>query len=165
MANVPVKRVEKAGAGAFLPQIEKLLERIEKRAYDLFAKRGFEIGHDLEDWLTAEREIVNIPAAEMKETDTEFKLEITVPGIPPDKLQVNVLPDSIVVEGEAEEKKEETKENVLFSEFKSRKLFRKFELPAKIDVSKVTANADNGVLRVVAKKAEAEVPRRISVAA
>jgi hypothetical protein len=30
---------------------------VARRAYELYAARGYEDGHDLEDWLTAEREI------------------------------------------------------------------------------------------------------------
>jgi hypothetical protein len=32
-------------------------ERIAKRAYELAAQRGFAPGHELDDWLQAEREI------------------------------------------------------------------------------------------------------------
>jgi hypothetical protein len=34
-----------------------LAERIAKRAYELAAQRGFTPGHELDDWLQAEREI------------------------------------------------------------------------------------------------------------
>ncbi len=34
-----------------------LAERIRRRAYELFVQRGYENGHDTEDWLRAEREI------------------------------------------------------------------------------------------------------------
>lgn len=37
------------------PDIE---EQIRKRAYELFEVRGREEGHELEDWLRAEKEIV-----------------------------------------------------------------------------------------------------------
>lgn len=33
-------------------------ERIQKRAYELYEARGREGGHDLEDWLQAEAEII-----------------------------------------------------------------------------------------------------------
>ncbi|HEX4451213.1 MAG TPA: DUF2934 domain-containing protein [Kofleriaceae bacterium] len=32
-------------------------ERVAARAYERFAERGFEHGHDVEDWLAAEAEI------------------------------------------------------------------------------------------------------------
>jgi len=34
-----------------------VLEQIAQRAYELYEARGREDGHDLEDWLRAEREI------------------------------------------------------------------------------------------------------------
>jgi hypothetical protein len=32
-------------------------ERVAARAYELFAARGYEHGHDVEDWLAAEAEV------------------------------------------------------------------------------------------------------------
>jgi hypothetical protein len=37
-------------------------EQIAKRAYELAAERGFSPGHEVEDWLQAEREIETGPA-------------------------------------------------------------------------------------------------------
>ena len=37
--------------------VEDLEKKIERRAYELFEARGSEPGHELEDWLEAEREV------------------------------------------------------------------------------------------------------------
>lgn len=37
-------------------------EQIERRAYDLFLQSGGSHGHDLDDWLTAERELTEAAA-------------------------------------------------------------------------------------------------------
>lgn len=34
---------------------EELYERVARKAYELYQQRGEEHGHDLQDWLTAER--------------------------------------------------------------------------------------------------------------
>jgi hypothetical protein len=34
-------------------------QQIAWRGYDLYVARGYQQGHDLEDWLTAEREIAD----------------------------------------------------------------------------------------------------------
>lgn len=34
---------------------DELYERVARKAYELYQQRGEEHGHDLEDWLTAER--------------------------------------------------------------------------------------------------------------
>jgi hypothetical protein len=36
------------------------VEEIEKRAYGLYLERGSEDGHALEDWLAAERELIEV---------------------------------------------------------------------------------------------------------
>ncbi len=36
---------------------DDLSDRIAKRAYALYAERGYQHGYDLDDWLKAEREI------------------------------------------------------------------------------------------------------------
>ena len=41
--------------GEFLPSEQA--ERIAKRAYEIAEQRGFAAGHDLDDWLQAEREL------------------------------------------------------------------------------------------------------------
>ena len=45
---------------------EEQLEQIRRRAHELYEARGREEGHDLEDWLQAEAEIVGgkAPVAE-----------------------------------------------------------------------------------------------------
>ena len=35
-------------------------ERIEKRAYELYVERGCENGHDVADWLAAEKELTEL---------------------------------------------------------------------------------------------------------
>lgn len=42
---------------------EEKQEIIPKRAYELFEKRGQEAGHDLDDWILAESEVVGNTAA------------------------------------------------------------------------------------------------------
>ena len=37
---------------------EVLGSRIAKRVYELYVQRGHEHGHDMEDWLEAERQIL-----------------------------------------------------------------------------------------------------------
>jgi hypothetical protein len=50
MANRPAgKPASSAG--------ENLTEKIKQRAYEKFMKRGYQHGHEMEDWLSAEKEI------------------------------------------------------------------------------------------------------------
>jgi hypothetical protein len=49
------KRTSAAGSGNAIPI--NLEEEIRRRAYELYAERGFSSGHEHEDWLKAEREV------------------------------------------------------------------------------------------------------------
>jgi len=42
----------------FLKESRKLKEKIRQRAYQLYEERLWEDGHELEDWLRAEEEIL-----------------------------------------------------------------------------------------------------------
>jgi hypothetical protein len=45
-------------------------ELIERRAYSLYLARGAEDGHDIDDWLQAERELVEL-LSEQRTADNE----------------------------------------------------------------------------------------------
>lgn len=62
MVVKPVKR--RSGTHASQPddesrQPDPAQPRIAQRAYELYAQRGHVHGHDLEDWLEAERQILS----------------------------------------------------------------------------------------------------------
>lgn len=52
------KRSKNAPAIAIEPTENDIAERIRERAYQLFEERGGKLGHDLEDWLQAEEEVL-----------------------------------------------------------------------------------------------------------
>ena len=49
---------KKAGAETQHRYFEDLGSRLAKKAYELYIQRGQEDGHDIEDWLEAERQIL-----------------------------------------------------------------------------------------------------------
>jgi HSP20 family protein len=170
MADIKVQKVEKADERA-LPvfrQIDELFARVQRRAFELFAGRGFEDGHDLEDWITAERELC-WPATELTEQDKAYVLSVALPGFEPGQIAVTATPRELIVHAstrterrEEPDKKKEGK--VLWSEFRSNDVYRRIELAEPIEVSKVSASLSNGLLTIVAEKATKAVAR-IPVAA
>ncbi len=53
MAATPSKASASIQHGSPVPNIE---DEIRRRAYELYEQRGREDGHDVEDWLRAEKE-------------------------------------------------------------------------------------------------------------
>ena len=55
---MPTRKDPVPAAAPHLGSLELTEEIIQQRAYHLFEQRGREHGHDLEDWLQAEAEIM-----------------------------------------------------------------------------------------------------------
>jgi len=138
-------------------RFQELRHAIAKRAYDMFASRGFTHGHDLRDWFLAETELVRPISIEMSETETELTVKAGLPGFAEKDIDVRVEPRRLFIAGDCEEKSEQPekdKSRVVYSEWKTNRIFRTIDLPAEVDPDKVTANMSNGVLQISLPKKE-----------
>jgi HSP20 family protein len=136
-----------------LEHLEAITDSIRKRAFNLFQNRNGQNGSDLDDWLKAERDVVWSPASELVDDKKEFRARIALPGFDAKDIQVSAMPDALVIQADATHTHEGKSGNVRFCEFSENKLFRRLPLPASIDVDKVTASVDKGILQVTAPKA------------
>jgi len=164
MANLAVqKKVEEKSAKPLptFEEIEKQFEEVRRRAFELFEKRGREFGRELEDWLKAEREVMGWPAAELSETDSGYEVSMTLPGYEPKDVQVTATPSEIIVHAKFEKEKKTEEKKCLWTEFQSNDVYRRFELPEAIDVDKITASLDQGMLHMTAAKAQKAEPKPI----
>jgi len=169
MADIKVQKVEKTedrGLPVF-QQVDDMLRRIERRAFELFAGRSFAPGHELEDWVSAEREL-SWPTSELVEQGKSYVLKIALPGFEPSQVSVTATPRELIIQASAKtERREEALKNeprVLWSEFRSNDVSRRIELSEPIDVAKVSATLADGLLKIVADKA-AKKPVSVPVAA
>ena len=155
MSQIAITRVrDEKESPSVLDELKALATKTRDRAFSLFERRGRADGNDLDDWLDAERELIFNPTSELSEKDSRFELSIDVPGFDTKDLQVTALPDSLIVRGESTHERKGKEGNVEFAEADERQLLRRFDLPA-IDVGKVSAQLQKGVLHVTASKAAA----------
>ncbi len=159
MAEVNVQKVAKA-EDRKLPvfeEAEQTMQRIRERAFSLFAGHGAGFSDALSDWLTAEHEL-GAPASELVEQDQSFGLNVALPGFEPKDIAVTATPRELIVSAKAEAtRSDKTKEKglrVCWSEIRSHNVCRRVELPADIQVAKVSANFENGLLKINAPKAQ-----------
>jgi len=167
MSEIVVQKV-KGPAKEPLPIFEELgkrFEEVRQRAFDLFEKRGREFGHALEDWLKAEKDVMGFPAAEMKEKDGAYDIEVTLPGFEANDVQVTATPAEIILHAAAQHEKKTEEGKVLWTEFGSNEAYRKFEVPETIDPDKVTAKLEKGILRITAQKMAVAKEKPVKVAA
>jgi len=133
-----------------------IADEIRQAAFGLFESRGRTIGMDLHDWLQAERELVWSPVSELVDDGKEFTARIALPGFEAKDIHVCAMPDTLVVQADAAHTHETKKGNVCFCEFSDKKLYRRLDLPASVDVNKVAASLDRGILQVTAPKTAAQ---------
>lgn len=167
MANVAIQKVE-TGEMKALPvfeEIEKRLKGVRQRAFELFQNRGREIGHDLDDWLRAEHEVMGWPAAEMTDLDGKYEVDLTLPGFDAKQVQITATPSEIIVHAQYKPERKAEPCKVLWTEFGPNDVYRRFETPQPIDVDKIHATLDKGMLHVIAAKAPLAKPKPIEIAA
>jgi HSP20 family protein len=103
------------------------------------------------------------PAADVLESEADFKVVLDMPGHDPKAIQIQVENDALTVQSErkfAEPAKDET---VHRSERAAGTFSRSFSLPSTVDATRVEARYENGVLTVVLPKREEAKPRTIQV--
>ena len=101
---------------------------------------------------------------DIKENDQQFEIFADMPGVNQDELELTVEKNVLTIKGHrTEEKTEEDANQFVRTERISGKFQRSIHLPESADNEQVTANLENGVLRLSIPKKAAEQPRRIEV--
>lgn len=141
-------------------EAEKMFERfadISKetagKAFELFERRGGEFGHDFEDWLHAEAEVLVPVTLDVTETGDEIHIRAAVPGFKREDIALSIEGDILMLTGETEVRDKREDENKVFTEWRSNKFCRKLTLPGAVDAEKVVANLKDGLLHLTLPKA------------
>ena len=104
------------------------------------------------------------PAADIYESDNELVVNMDLPGVDPNMVDIRVENNVLTIRGERhlEEKQKENFHRVerLYGPFA-----RAFTLSTSVDPDKIRANYKAGVLSITLPKAEAAKPKRIQIAA
>jgi HSP20 family protein len=158
--TLPIKKTK-----SIFDEMDKMRDRIMQRAHEIFRSNGGIFGRDLDDWLQAERELVWKPSIELDEKDNEFRLRVSVPGVDPKDIDIEVTPEDILVKADLHHEHKEEKGEVYTCEFASGNLFRSVHLPKKIDPEKVKAEFKNGIVSLKAPVAEAARAKKIQIEA
>src|ERR1700747_3628275 len=103
------------------------------------------------------------PPVDIYEDEHTITLKMEVPGIDEKDIDVRIDNNTLTVHGERKIEKEEKEENFLRVERQYGSFTRSFTLPSSVDSGQVSADYNQGVLKInLAKKAEAK-PKQIKV--
>jgi HSP20 family protein len=105
------------------------------------------------------------PAVDIHETSNELRLDVELPGIREEDIQIEVENGMLSIRGEkSAERKEGEEGRYHLVERSYGSFFRSFQLPQGVDEKQIRANFNNGVLEVSIPKAALPQPRRIQIA-
>lgn len=109
------------------------------------------------------------PPVEIKDMANELVVTAELPGIAPKNVDVNVDDGVLTISGEKTEEKKEGEPDSQFYMWERRygSFRRSFTLPTDVEIEKITADFDNGVLTIKLPKSEKTKAKgkKISVAA
>lgn len=105
MPRIEIESIKPQSESAtrLITELNDLGDQIRRRAFELFEGRGGEHGSDLSDWLQAEREIRFPASVDVAQEPGIQRFRISVPGFDKKDLQVQVLENSLIVTGHAEQ--------------------------------------------------------------
>lgn len=103
------------------------------------------------------------PRVDISETESDFRVTADLPGVTKDEVNVNFEDDTLVISGERKQESTTEETNYYRTERIYGRFSRSFTFPKGIEIDKISAKFDNGVLEVSVPKTAESKPRKISV--
>ena len=106
-----------------------------------------------------------VPPMDVVETNDAILCHLEVPGISREDLEIRSEGNVLIISGEKKVQTDNATKDGGFRSVERRygRFERSFALPRTVDVSRVRAAYDNGILTVTLPKAEESKPRRIQI--
>lgn len=128
----------------------------------MFGERLFPSLFD--DFMPTANNTNNLPSLNIKETDTDYIMELSAHGISKNDCKVSLTDDenlNIIIEHKRENKNEDKRHRYLRREFSYSNYQNDFKLPDDADKDNISAHVENGILTVnIPKLKEQEKPKQ-----
>lgn len=106
-----------------------------------------------------------VPAVNIIETDNNYAIELSAPGLKKDDFKVEVENGVLNISAETKEEREEEGKNYTRQEFSYNAFSRSFTLPENTSEEKIGAKYEDGILKLtLAKKVPAAPQKRKAIA-
>ncbi len=103
------------------------------------------------------------PSMNVYQTEKDLVVEMYVPNIDVDKLNVSVEEGILKIEGSTQEEKEEKGKEYYRKEIRSGSFARAISLPVEVKEDKIEANIEKGMLKIVFPKADVKPVKKVEV--
>ncbi len=94
----------------------------------------------------------SLPAANISETDKEYKIELVTPGFKKDEIKVSLENETLTISAENKSEKEESNKKYTRKEFSYGAFSRSFLLPKAANSEKIAAKYEDGLLKLTVPK-------------
>lgn len=98
---------------------------------------------------------LNVPV-NLRETDKKYEMSLIAPGLRKEDFKLNVTDELLTISYEQKDEHQEENKNEgwLRKEYKMQSFIRNFRLDDSVDVNKISASYDNGILHLSLPKKE-----------
>jgi HSP20 family protein len=100
---------------------------------------------------------------DVTEDDTSYYVNVDIPGVEKNNIDVSVQGNSVTINAEVEREKSRESKKEVYSERFIGKAFRSFSLPTDVDSTKSQASYDGGVLKLKLPKIATDTSRHLSI--
>ena len=104
-----------------------------------------------------------IPAVEVRETDDVVKVQVALPSLEANDIDIHVSQTAVLITGERRQKEPEQSEHIISTEFLYGKFRRVIGLDTRVKNTEAEASMQNGMLTLVIPKADDERSRVFQV--
>lgn len=101
-----------------------------------------------------ERNVFFTPRVDVAETNKSFEVHVTLPGMKKEEIEIEVAGDMLTISGERKFKNEQNEAKYHMVESFYGKFSRSFNLPENIDKAAISAELNEGILKIELPKAE-----------
>ena len=119
-----------------------------------FSDGGEEMAQALMNWS---------PLMDVFERDGQYIVRADIPGVNPREVDVSVVNDTLVIQGERKKSDEVKEKNYRLTETAYGRFERRLALPRGIDRDKITARFDNGVLEIAVPLPASATAKKVPV--
>lgn len=103
------------------------------------------------------------PRVNVEEKDDAFELTAEVPGMKKDEINIDIRDHTLTFRGEKKLEEEKKDKNYTVCERCYGEFTRTFTLPDNVDIDKIDAKYDQGILMLIIPKKEEAKPKEIKV--
>ncbi len=103
------------------------------------------------------------PRVDLQDTETAYLLELDVPGMSKDNININFHEGVLSISGERKNEIADNGNDYVRVERRFGHFYRSFTLPKQVEENDITASYQDGVLTIAVPKSEEVKPRKIEV--